>query len=270
MVTTELGAGEHLRTVPGENVARTRIDLSLPDADSYSRDTFDRIRKNLGADYVVLGSFFDNGKKSGGQVRVDLRLQDAAGGETMASESEVGTEASLLDLVSRAGATLRDRLGAGEITTAESASVRSAALSNPEMVRIYSEALAKLRFKNYIAASDLLQKAVVIEPDFAPGHSALADAWSDLGYDKRAASEAKKAFDLSAKLPREQRLAIEAGYRKATKDWKKSVEIYRTLFTFFPDNLDYGLRLCLAQDSAGSGKDALITVEAFEKDTDTG
>src|SRR5208283_2604851 len=36
MLTTELAAGEKIRTIPGENIAQVMIDLSLADADSYS------------------------------------------------------------------------------------------------------------------------------------------------------------------------------------------------------------------------------------------
>src|SRR5712691_7055217 len=106
MLTTELAAGEKLRTIAGENVARMKIDLSLTDADSYAPDTLARIRKQLSSDYVVLGSYLALGKESGALLRLDLRLQDAAAGETLASVSEKGTEAQLDDLVMRTGAHL--------------------------------------------------------------------------------------------------------------------------------------------------------------------
>ena len=55
MLTTELGATQRLRVISGENIARMKADLSLPDADSYTRDSLGRIRGNLGTDMVVLG-----------------------------------------------------------------------------------------------------------------------------------------------------------------------------------------------------------------------
>ena len=45
MLTTELAAGEQLRTIPGENVARMKIELALADADTYAPDTLGRIRE---------------------------------------------------------------------------------------------------------------------------------------------------------------------------------------------------------------------------------
>jgi hypothetical protein len=39
MLSTELVAGETLRLVSGEDVARTKLDLPLADTDSLSRNT---------------------------------------------------------------------------------------------------------------------------------------------------------------------------------------------------------------------------------------
>jgi eukaryotic-like serine/threonine-protein kinase len=265
MLTSELAAGERFRTIPGENVVRTKLDLSLPDTDSYGRDTLARIRKNLGADYVVLGSYFDSGKEAGGQVRLDLWLQDARVGETVAAVSETGTEGQLLELVSRTGSELRGKLGLGEVTVADYAAVRAATPSIPEAAQLYAEGLEKLRTFDALGARDLLQKAVAAEPNYALAHSALAQAWAELGYDSNAAQETKKAFDLSAGLSREERLSVEGRHRAMTHEWNKAIEIYRTLFAFFPDNLEYGLSLAGAQDSAGQPRDSLATIATLRK-----
>jgi tetratricopeptide (TPR) repeat protein len=262
MLTTELAVGEQLRTVPGENVARMKIDLSLPDADTYGKETLANIRKNLGTDAVVLGSYVPLEK---GQLRLDLRLQNTAAGETMAAVSEKGTEEQLDDLVSRAGVALRRKLGAGAVSDADAASVRAALPSNTEAARLYAEGLAKLRLFDNLAARDLLEKAVAIEPTHALSHSSLAAAWAGLGYDTNAAAEAKRAFDLSQGLSRQDHLSVEGRYRETTREWDKAVEIYKTLFGFFPDNLDYGLALAQSQTRAGNGTAALATVETLRK-----
>jgi TolB-like protein/Tfp pilus assembly protein PilF len=263
MLTTELGTGEHLRTVAEENVARAKLDLSLSDADSLAKDTLTRVRNNLGTDYVVLGSFVDLGKDAGGQVRVDMRLQDARTGETIGIVSETGKESELFDLVSRAGSDLRSKLGIGGISDAEAGSVRAAISTNPEASRLYAEGLEKLRLFDAPGARDLLEQAVAADPKYALAHSALSAAWSAMGYDAKAADEAKKAFDLSGGLPREEHLAIEGRYYEAARNWPKAIEVYKTLWTFEPDNLDYGLRLAQVQTFGSQGKDALASVEAL-------
>jgi eukaryotic-like serine/threonine-protein kinase len=265
MLSTELAAGEKLRTVPGENVAQMKINLSLPDANAYAPETLGRIRSNLAADDVILGSYLDLGKESGGQIRLDLRVQDTVTHETVFTVSEMGTEANLFELVSRAGADLRDHLGVGNATAAEVAVVRGSLPSNPAAARLYAEGLKQLRLYDFLGARDSLEKAVAAEPTYPMAHSALAEAWQGLGYDQKAKEEAKKAFELSANLSREDRLATEARYREATHEWDKAAEVYRTLFNFFPDNLEYGLRMVQAQRVGGKAKDALVTLEALRK-----
>jgi hypothetical protein len=166
MLAAELAAGEKLRTVPGETVARMKIDLGLRDTESLAPQSLGPVRKNLGSDFVVVGSYFDLGKDSGGQIRLDLRLQDTAKGETIAAVSETSTEAQLLDLVSRVGRKLREDLGVAEVSQVESVGIRAAIPSNPDAMRLYSEGLAKLRTFNALAARDLLTRAVSSDPAY--------------------------------------------------------------------------------------------------------
>src|SRR5207245_9759414 len=95
--------------------------------------------------------------------------------------------------------------------------------------------------------------------------AALAKAWEQLGYDENARGEAKKAFDLSSNLSRAERLLVEGRYRETSRDWDKAAEIYRALFEFFPDNLDYGLALANAEYRANKWKDTLTTIAALRE-----
>jgi DNA-binding winged helix-turn-helix (wHTH) protein/TolB-like protein len=260
MLSTELAAGEELRMVSGEDVARMKQELPWKGEGSLAKDTLERIHRDLGSDFLVLGSYTVLGEKGKQQLRLDLRLQDARNGEIVAELGETGTEADLFDLLSRAGAQLRGKLSVPGISPADAGVVKASLPSNPEAARLYSEGLARLRVLDALAARDLLQKAIAVDPKHPLPHSALAQAFSVLGYDEKARDEAKSAFDLSKDLPREQQLWIEGRYREFSKDWKKAAEVYRTLYTFTPDNLDYGLRLAAAQDGSGNSKDALVTV----------
>ncbi len=264
MLSTELAAGEKLRTIPGENVARMKIELALADAESLAPDTLGRIRTHLGTDLVVLGSYLALGSK-GEKVRLDVRVQDAAEGETVASLPETGTEEDLFELVSRTSGRLREKLGINALTDAQAIAVRASMPKDPRAAQLYAEGLSRLRHFDALKARDLLEKAVGLDPGFLQGHAALAQAWSELGYDRKAKEAAQKAFDLSRKLSREDRLFVEARYREVSKEWEKAVEIYRTLFEFFPDNLEYGLHLATVQNSAGKAKDALETVDTLRK-----
>lgn len=163
MLTTELSAGGKLRIIPGENVAQTRINLSLMETNSFSKDTLNRLYKNMGSDLVVLGSYLDMGG-SDRSIRLDLRVQDAVLGETVASIAETGSEATLPALVTRAGADLRAKLGISAISAMESVAAQAAFASEPKATRLFAEGVARLRAFDALGAHDQLEKAVLSDP----------------------------------------------------------------------------------------------------------
>lgn len=259
-LTTELSAGGQLRTLPAESIARMKAELSLNDMDSLGRGNLEQIHRNLGTDLVVAGSYASLATNPSRQIRLDLRLLDTQTGETLYADSQTGTQENLFDLVSRAGEKLRANMGVRRITKEEAVEVATALPSNAEAARLYAEGLSKVRVFDALSARESLGKAISAEPNYALSHAALATAWNQLGYDENARTEAKKAFDLSSNLPRAERLLVEARYRETSHEWDKAIEIYRALFEFFPDNLDYGIALASVQVSGGRANDALGTL----------
>ena len=168
MLATELAADGSLRTVPGETVGRMRTDLALEDVDRVERGTLTRIRENLGADFIVLGSYVVLGDGHDRKVRLDLRIQNAATGETLVALSETGTEADLLELVSRTGTRLRTSFGIGPFSPGVTAAMRASQPSSTTAARFYAEGLTKLRRWDGAGAHDLLVKAIAAEPGTRP------------------------------------------------------------------------------------------------------
>jgi DNA-binding winged helix-turn-helix (wHTH) protein/tetratricopeptide (TPR) repeat protein len=265
MVSTEMAAGEKLRVISGEDIAHSKLDLPLADTDSLSRYTLARLHKNLGSDLVVLGSYTVLGEKSDGRIRLDLRLQDTVAGETVADLALVGSEADLFDLVSQAGSRLREKLGVEAVSPVEAVSVRASLPSNREAARLYSEGLARLRVFDALEARDLLQRAVAADLKYPLAHSALAEAWFRLGYEKKAQREARQGYELAANLSREDRLVVEGRCREVDHQYEKAIDAYRALFTLFPDNIDYGLRLAAVESRGSKAHDALATIESLHK-----
>jgi tetratricopeptide (TPR) repeat protein/tRNA A-37 threonylcarbamoyl transferase component Bud32 len=261
MLTTELAAGEQLRTIPGENIARMKSDLALADADSFASDTLMRINTSLGSDIVVFGSY----AVVGDAIRFDVRMQDARAGESVAAVAESGRESELFEIVSRIGSRLRDRLGVTELSPSQVASVQASLPSNPAAAKLYAEGLAQLRLYDAQSARRSLEQAVDADPKLPLAHSALALAWSALGYDERAQQSATRAYELSAGLAREDRMWVEGRYHDAMNEHEEAIKTYQSLYSFFPDNLEYGLQLASAQTAAGQGQDALGTIDSLRR-----
>ena len=122
-----------------------------------------------------------------------------------------------------------------------------------------------MRVYDDVAASDLFQRVIRLQPEYSPAYSALATAWSDLGYDAKAAVAARKAMDLAQNLPQQARLQTEARYHEMNGDWTQAIEAYSRLQRSYPDNLDYSLNLAAAQDAMGKNAAAAATLAAVRK-----
>jgi tetratricopeptide (TPR) repeat protein len=257
---TEFTIGGTLHSVPGEDVARMKRELALPEADGLSKETLARIRRNLQTDLVVLGSDLPVGEKPDGVIRFQITVQDTRTGATIASDSETCTEATLLDAIARAGSSLRRRMGLGEPSGLEALNIKTSLPKSLEAQRLYAEGLNALRRLDAQRAVQSLTEAVQKEPTYALAHSALADASESLGYEAKAAEEAKLAFDLSETLSPEEALLIEAKYRALTQDWGRAIAIYHKLCDYSPRNVDYRLQLSRVQVRSGKATDAFGTL----------
>jgi serine/threonine protein kinase/tetratricopeptide (TPR) repeat protein len=260
MLSTELAVGDALHTIPSADVSRARTELQLPESEAYDRETLRRVRANTGADLVVSGSYFALGNP-GEKVRLDLRIQRTGDDQPMASLGDSGTVEELPEMLTRIGARVRRKLGVGEVSAADEGAVRASLPANPEAARLYAEGLAALRRVDGVRARSLLEQAVAAEPGHPIPHAALAETLTFLGYDAQATQEAERAFTLSGTLPREEQAVIEAQYRAASKDWEKSIALYRKLSAAAPDRVDYRLGIEEAQVRSGKLTDALATLE---------
>jgi tetratricopeptide (TPR) repeat protein/TolB-like protein len=259
MLTSELSAGQGLRLVPAETVARVKMELALPDAPTLAEGSLAGLRANLGADLVVSGSYL--ALAPGGPVRLDLRVQHVATGETLPAVVETGTEAELPALVARAGAALRAQLG-----TPEPDARRGSALPRgAEAARLYVEGLDALRRYDALVARDRLERAVAAEPEHPLPHIALSEAFTMLGYDDRAAAEARLGLERGALLSDEQRLLAEGRAAETGREWEKAAEAYRLLWRSRPDTLEYGLYVAHALTSGARARDALEVVAELRR-----
>jgi eukaryotic-like serine/threonine-protein kinase len=260
MLTTDLAGDGQLRVVPAERTARALRELGAAAA-PLTEAQVDQLRQSLGTDLVVTGSFATTGAAPGRTLRVDVRVMNPEGDPFAVSSA--GTDAELFSLMAAAGRDLRSRLGLQQTSDADTQAARAAFPANPAAARVYAEGLARLREMDAVRGRELLEQAAALEPENPMIHTALASAWTALGYDQRAIAAAQRAFEASNGLGREARLNVEGNLYIARKEWPKAIEIYRTLAGFFADNVEYGLRLAEVQTSGGKAKDALATIEVI-------
>lgn len=256
---------DELRFVPPNQVDEMKRNLGIKEIKaSMDAKEIARIQEYLGTQVLVTGSYRVSGEGRAGKVDWNIHLLSGKNGEGLGSIPDSGSENELHGMIARAGKRIRTNLGV-ELTGTEEGRLDSSFSANADALRDYSDAREKRRTFDLQGAIRSLEKSVDADPNFIQAHSALAEAWSELGYEGKAGEEAKKALDLSAKLPAEARGLVAGRYYEMTNNWAKAMQNYASLRTLFPDDPEYGLLLARSQTSAGKGQAALTTLEQTEK-----
>jgi DNA-binding winged helix-turn-helix (wHTH) protein/tetratricopeptide (TPR) repeat protein len=261
LLAAELSQSANVTMIPGETVAHAIGDLGVKGG-TLSVQTLGRLRQALGTDVVVSGSYVVVGQER--KLRVVSNLQDCVSAQSLATVEQNGTVEEMLALVSQVGARLRSPFEARE-PSLKAQQGGAGFATGPEALRLYIEGLGRLRDLKTLEARDLLLRATELDPTFALAHSALADAWAELGYERKAADEAKAAVERSASLSREERLLIEGRHEELANHWQRAVEVYQALVTFFPESVDYGLKLAAAETRGKKAREALRTLETLRR-----
>src|SRR5271165_493739 len=259
-LTADLGASTDIQTVPPDELARVRTELSIPPTQNLESQSLAEVRQALGANYVVLGSYSINAKSLEKTLSLDLHLEDSSG-KTLGSFQRSGNETEYGKLVTEVAAEVLSKLGKARLLETEASQLQNLYPSNREARKLYFEAVDKLRSLDAPGALELLKKAAQQEPGNVAIHSALADTWSQLKHDPEAAEEAKKAAELAGKtpLPFEYIVLARARSEEMTRDWASASKDYGLLFPHY-EELSYGLQLANAQREETQPKAALDTL----------
>ncbi len=263
MLASELRPGGKILLVPAHDVAAAKADLGLQDG-VISKNDLIRLRRRLDVQTLILGKYTIVGGSTSSIMQLDLSLLDTATGQVLATSSTSGTKNQLFDLVSRAlSGGPRHKLGLVELTNAESVALEAAVPSTVDAMRLYAEGVSRLTVMEPAGARDLLLKAGAADRQNALVQSALSAAYSALGYEIKAKEAAERALAQSGHLDPQQKLQIALRAYEASKQWDKAVDISRSLWTSFPDSVEYGLELADAQISSGKPREALVTIDAL-------
>ena len=166
MLDTELGTRGDLRMIPAEDIDRMKRELPPMPGDTLSKATLEHLHNNPGADVVILGSYTPMPGKDETRIRLDVRAQDTADGETIAEEAITGDENNLFDLAARAGTRLRQRLGLPPNSQGDVSAARLALPANERAARLYVDGRAKLWAFEFLTARDVLVQAVAADNSF--------------------------------------------------------------------------------------------------------
>jgi tetratricopeptide (TPR) repeat protein len=130
---------------------------------------------------------------------------------------------------------------AGKITT-----------SSPEALKYYIEGRRLHNQGKFPESIAHMEKAVEIDPEFAMAYRSLAMSNYNSGNAAEARKYIKKALELSARLPENEKLFIEADVVYIDEDYKKEIELLERLARTYPSNLVAHDSLAVTYESVGN------------------
>jgi TolB-like protein len=236
LLASELAKGDDVRVTPAEDAQRARLDLELPNQESFGKDTLTKIRDRLGSDAVVVGSYL----QSGSELTLLVVVEDLPRGKSSRIEIK-GPPSDLAGLAAKAGAQIREALRISSVSIAKQ--TLSVLPNNGEAARAYVEGVDALRRFDFRIAKERLLVAAQKEPTFAPTYISLSDAHAGLFEGDAAQAAARKALDNAKSLDvADQQLWVTGQAYERLAQPAKAREQYRRLFASSP-KLDYGLAL---------------------------
>ena len=252
MLGIELSNGARMHVLPDELVRSARRDLAAPAASGYGAQSLATLRKRIGTDYVLSGSYQVSDGAGDNRLRIDLALQDARNGAALAVVSESGALSAMTGLVKHASAALRERAGYPVLGPDEAQQTDEARPPSTEVARAMGTALEALHKFDAARAKDELLNIVAASPGYAPAYLYLAQAWQQLGYDAKALASAQQAAAYSAGLPAgmRTRIAHEVAVQKA--DWEQAIALDRQSLDAEASNAE--LHFALVDDLIRAGK----------------
>jgi serine/threonine protein kinase len=263
----ELETPEQLRFLSEADIDTARHALSLTDAAPLPPDALARLHALAGCELVVQGTSSVEASAGPPLLRLELRVQRASTGATLASLTEVGPLREPLPLLSRLAGRMREALGLR--TASPPAPLASILPSSPQALRLYAEGWTQYRLSDAGSALALFEQALALEPAPLQLHSSRALALIGLGQRDRALGVLQALLARAGPLPLQQRLQLEALAHRFTPDLARAVATSRRLLELCPDEPEFVLHLADMQLTAGELEAALSTLAALRERSPT-
>jgi len=255
LLITSLSQSRLLNVVSSESIFSILRGLNLADAKRFSAEDLAGVAKEGHAQYLLTGSFM----KAGQSFVITAKLQKAATGEVVRSEKivclkdeEILSKADELANGIKADLNLSPQAIAGDSSQA----LGQVLTSSPEALQHYTEARRHHLNLAYLDALPLYQRAIDADPGFAMAYRGMASCYGNIGDRAKEAALARKALELSDRLPERFRYQVQVtAYYASPATYPLAIDAGSKLLAAYPD------------DDIALGYLALISceVEEFEK-----
>ena len=251
LLITSLQQSRYIRVISGDEMYTILKRLGLADARKHSSEDIEKIAALTRATHVLRGSFL----KAGESFIITAGLQRLGTGQSpTALRLEAHDEKDIIPKMDELTRQVKEGLNltaaqifgdiekeAGKITT-----------SSPEALKYYIEGRRFHNENKDDQAIAYMEKAVDIDPEFAMAYRSLAMSYINSGHTAEARKFLKKALELGAHLPENEKLLIEANVFYLDEDYAKEIELLERLVKTYPGYLIAHSWLANAYESVGN------------------
>ena len=234
VLTTTLGQSAHVRTVPSDRLNEVLVALRVSPNATLSPTELSRVAELTNAKRVLWGSY----ARFGNQIRIDATLQDLERQQTVLLNALAANEAGMLTALGELSDSVGKELGreSPDILAALKATSWKPSTTSSEALRLYYEGVRQSQQGAHKDALTSFQGAVKADENFALAYSAMARAYSSLGYEDEAGQYSRQAMGLAESLPPPEKYQIAANHYRVVRDVDKAIEANENLANAAPNS----------------------------------
>ncbi|GAF71446.1 unnamed protein product, partial [marine sediment metagenome] len=223
MLITDLTQSKYLEVLSGDKLFNILNQLNQLDAKSYSSEVLAEVASRGRVNHILRGSY----SKAGDIIRIDIMLQDAGTGKSIATESvegrgEEGIFSIVDDLTRKVKASFK--FSEEKIANDLDKQVEEITTSSPEAYKYYLEGVKFYNMGDDRKTIEFMEKAVAVDSGFASAYSYMSFAYWGLNMQSVSKKYAQKAFELRDRVSDKERYYIEATfYSYSEKTYDKAI-----------------------------------------------
>ena len=263
-LSVQLEQSPFLALISESRVNETLKLMGRPAGEWLTPDVTREICERTGSKAMLIGSIAELGS----QYVIGLKAVNCNTGEVLADVQEpaAGKEA-VLKALGNAAVSLRSELGESLSSVQKYATpLEEATTPSLDALKAYSLGVKTVYAKEATAALPFFKRAVELDPNFAIAYTWIAGVY--FNQPKRAAENARKAYELREKVSERERLRIEGMfYFYATGELEKAAQTIEQLQQIYPgDSFPYTCLGCIYAHLGNWEKALEETREALRMD----
>ena len=230
-LAVELEQSPFLNVISDQKVNETLGMMGLPANQRITEEVGRELCQRVGSKALLIGTI----SRLGSHYLIGLNAEACRTGDTLAREQgEAATKEDVLKAVSRATASLRNKLGESLPSVQKFDVPVEATTSSLEALRYFDVGLTLRRKEGDAAGLPFLHRSVELDPNFASAYSELALSYDNLEQPSRALEYAGRAYQLRDRATKKEQLSITALYFGATGELDKEMQAYEVWAADYP------------------------------------